>query len=182
VRVALYLIAAFVAFLPAVAVSAAAEGDPRAIPLVDQSGRTFRLQDLAGTPVVVTFIASRCTDACPIANAAFARAYWQMRSDHVRARLVTITLDPVYDTPAVMARVAHRFGVSRDGWRFASGRPKDVRALMRSLGVEAEPDAHGIPEEHTSFVYLLDRDVRLKRTLLLSTALTKDIEGVLAER
>ncbi len=149
---------------------------------MDQSGRTFRLFDFNGTPTVVTFVAARCTDACPIANALFARASAQLRADHVKTRLLTITLDPSHDTPAVMARLARSFGADLAEWRFASGAPADVYRLMRSFGVVEELDAHGIPEEHTSFVYVLDRDVRLKRTIPLSTALTKDIERSLEDR
>jgi cytochrome oxidase Cu insertion factor (SCO1/SenC/PrrC family) len=163
-------------------VAAATPADPRTIPLVDQSGHTFRLADFNGTPTVVTFVAARCTDACPIANALFARASARLRADHVKTRLLTVTLDPSHDTPAVMARLARSFGADLAEWRFASGAPADVFRLMRSFGVVEELDAHGIPEEHTSFVYVLDRDVRLKRTIPLSTALTKDIESSLQDR
>lgn len=159
--------------------AAATFTDPRTIPLIDQKGSTFRLQDLAGVPVVLTFVASRCTDACPIANAAFSQAYTRLRHDRIKALLLTMTLDPDYDTPSVMARVARRFHASSAGWRFASGRPADIRQLMQSLGVEVQPDEHGIPDVHTSFVYVLDRNVRLKSTLLLSTRLTEDLEDVL---
>jgi protein SCO1/2 len=151
--------------------------DPRALPLVDQLGKTFRLRDFAGEPTVLTFVASRCTDACPIANAMFLQTYKRLRHDRVAARLLTVTLDPAYDTPAVMARVARHFGVPRSAWRFASGRPVDVAALMESLGVSARPDAHGIPEEHSSFVYVLDGDVRLHKSLMLSTDLTNEVEA-----
>lgn len=154
-----------------------ASDDPRAIPLVDQLGRTFRLRDFGGTPTVLTFVASRCTDACPIANAMFLQTYKQLRRDRVAARLLTVTLDPAYDTPAVMARVARHFGIPGSAWRFASGRPVDVEALMESLGVSARPDAHGIPEEHSSFVYVLDGDVRLHKSLMLSTGLANDVEA-----
>jgi protein SCO1/2 len=150
--------------------------DPRAIPLVDQGGRTFRLNDFAGTPVVLTFVAARCTDACPIANAAFARTYARLRHDRIAVRFVTVTLDPDHDSPLVMAGLARPFGVDREAWRFASGRPADVRQLMRSLRVDVEPDAHGVPDSHSTSVYILDRDVRLARTLLLSTALTPEVE------
>ena len=162
--------------------SAATPGDPRYIALVDQSGRAFRLIDLSGRPTAVTFVAARCTDACPIANALFARASKRLRADHANTRLVTITLDPAHDTPAVMRHLARSFGADRDAWRFASGAPADVYRLMRSFGVVEEIDAHGIPEEHTSFVYLIDRDVRLKRTIPLSTALTHDIESTFPGR
>jgi protein SCO1/2 len=162
--------------------SAKTWSDPRAIPLVDQRGHTFHLMDLAGRPAVLTFVSARCTDACPIANAAFARAATRLRHDGFRVRLVTITLDPDHDTPLVMAGLARMSNVPLDLWRFASGRPSDVKQLMRSLNVDVEPDAKGIPDEHSSYVYVLDRDVRLKRTLLLSTGLTRDIEDVLTTR
>jgi len=124
-------------------------------------------------------VASRCTDACPIANAMFLATYRRLHRDRVPGRLLTITLDPRYDTPAVMARVARRFGVPRDDWRFASGKVSDVLALMRSLGVDARPGSSGFPEEHSSFVYILDKDVRLKQRLLLSTDLPNEVESAL---
>jgi protein SCO1/2 len=168
-------------FAPASASTPDAWRDPRTIPLVDQSGQTFRLDDLGGTPIVITFVAARCTDACPIANESFARAYAQLRHDRVRARLLTITLDPEHDTPSVMAGLAHPFGVPRDAWRFATGRPADVRELMRSLRVDVQLDAHGVPDQHTSFVYVLDRDVRLARTLMLSTSLSSELEDAVSK-
>lgn len=167
------LVLLLAAFAPA---AASPWTDPRTIPLVDQGGRTFRLADFAGTPVVLTFVAARCTDACPIANMAFARTYGRLRRDRIRALLLTVTLDPDHDSPLVMAGLARGFGVPRAAWRFASGRPADVRRLMRSLRVDVQPDARGIPDSHTSFVYILDRDVRLAQTLMLSTALTGEIE------
>jgi protein SCO1/2 len=164
------------------ALASQAAADPRTIPLVDQRGATFRLNDLAGEPTVVTFVASRCSDACPIANALFSKTNKQLQRDGLAAHLVTVTLDPGYDTPAVMSRVAKRYGVAPSAWRFASGRPSDVRSLMRSLGVDAQADARGIPDQHTTFVYVLDRKVLLQRTLLLSTDLTNEIEAAVRKR
>lgn len=155
--------------------------DPRSIALVDQAGVTFRLADLRGRPAVVTFVASRCTDACPIANAAFAQLRARLDRDRVTARLVTITLDPDYDTPFVMSQLARSFRANPRGWIFASGTPANVTRLMRSLGVVAVKDAKGIPEEHSSFAYVLDRGTRLSRTLLLSTSLAEDAERALDE-
>jgi protein SCO1/2 len=180
-RLSLWLFSALVLLmsLTYARVTASPWTDPRALPLVDQGGRTFHLNDFAGTPVVLTFVAARCTDACPIANAAFARTYARLRHDRISARFVTVTLDPDHDSPLVMAGLARLFGVPREAWRFASGRPSDVRQLMRSLRVDVEPDAHGVPDAHSSFVYILDRDVRLARTLMLSTALTPEVEDAI---
>jgi cytochrome oxidase Cu insertion factor (SCO1/SenC/PrrC family) len=156
--------------------------DPRAIPLVDQTGATFRLSDLGGRPALVTFVATRCSDACPLANAAFAKLRVRLDRDRVAARLVTITLDPAYDTPFVMSQVARGFHADARDWIFASGSPENVSRLMRSLGVVAVKGRSGVPDQHSSFVYVLDRSTRLSRTLLLSTDMAEDAERALAER
>jgi cytochrome oxidase Cu insertion factor (SCO1/SenC/PrrC family) len=129
----------------------------------------------------VTFVATRCSDACPIANAAFYKLAERLRRDRVDAQLLTVTLDPAYDTPYVMSTSARRFRALAPSWRFASGRVADVRRLMASLGVVARPDKHGVPEEHSSFVYLLDEHVRLAKTFLLSSDLADQGERALRE-
>jgi protein SCO1/2 len=160
-------------------VAAPAAPDAMHRTLVDQFGTRFRIADLAGRPVVVTFVASRCTDACPIANAEFAHLADRLKHDRTRATLLTITLDPAYDSPLIMAGEAHRYAADERVWRLASGDPADVRAVMRAFGVVAQPDAHGVPEDHSSFVYVLDAHGKLSRTLLLSTNLPDEAAAAL---
>ena len=161
---------------------AAPADDVRAIPLVDQSGAVFRILDLRGRPALLTFVATRCTDACPIANVAFDRLRSRLQHDRIDARLVTITLDPAYDTPFVMSRLAHSLRADTQDWVFASGRPADVERLMRSLGVLAVTGKSGIPDQHSTFVYVLDHRARLTRSLLLSTDIGQQVEQALAQR
>ena len=178
-RVAGAMLASTAFFATALVPLPARAEDPRTIALVDQTGQAFRFADLRGNPTLVTFVATRCTDACPIANVAFARLNRRLREDHIAARLVTVTLDPDYDTPFVMAGLARSFSANPARWAFASGHAASVRRLMRSFGVIAEKDKNGVPDVHGSFVYLLDRHVRLQRTLLLSTGLETDAERAL---
>jgi protein SCO1 len=159
--------------------AASAKRDPLRIPMVDQHGTRFTLADLHGRPVVVTFVATRCADACPIAGAMFAKLAERLRRDKIRAQLLSITLDPGYDSPFVMARYAEAYGADAATWRLASGVPHDVRALMGAFGVVARPDRNGVPDAHTSFVYVLDSRGRLARTLLLSTNLVNEATKVL---
>jgi protein SCO1/2 len=159
--------------LAAVPVAAAA---PRAdaIPLIDQAGRRFALRDLRGRPFAVTFIASRCTDACPILDAQFALVQRRLAALRSPAQLVTITLDPGYDTPFVMARLAHDYAADPRRWRLASGTMRDVTALRRAFGVGVAADARGVPDVHDTFVYVIGRDGS-ERTLFASTNLVDDL-------
>jgi cytochrome oxidase Cu insertion factor (SCO1/SenC/PrrC family) len=154
--------------------SGARTADPRELRLVDQRGAVFSLAGLRGEPVFVTFVATRCTDACPIAEALFARLARRIREEHVRARLVTITLDPAYDTPFVMARLGHELDADPRVWQLASGEPAAIHALMRAFGVVARADAAGIPDVHSTFVYALDARVRLAKTFLLSSNIVSE--------
>lgn len=147
--------------------------------LVDQSGSKFRIADLAGEPTIITFVATRCTDACPIADAMFSRLQTRLAHDRTHVMLLTITLDPTYDSPFVMARTAHQYGSNPRTWRFVSGTVGNVRGVMSAFGVVATPDKHGVPEVHSSFVYVLDSHQRLARTLLLSSNLPDDVAGLL---
>jgi protein SCO1/2 len=156
----------------------AREPDPRLITLVDQRGAAFRIADLTGRRTAIIFIATRCADACPIADAEFYRLYTRLRRDR-GARLLTITLDPGYDTPFVMSLAAKRFAADPDVWRFASGRPDDLRRLLRAFAVVSQTDEHGVPDVHTTFVYVLDRQARLAQTLLLSNQTPDEVERAL---
>jgi cytochrome oxidase Cu insertion factor (SCO1/SenC/PrrC family) len=158
----------------------ARESDPRALSFVDQRGARFTLGALRGRPSLVTFVATRCSDTCPIATALFSRLRDRLRREHIDATLVELTLDPEYDTPFVMQRYARAYsdGAVAD-WRFASGAPADVHALMRSFGITAQRGVRGIPDVHSSFVYVLDDRARLTRTLPLSTNLVNEAVRVL---
>ncbi len=146
-------------------------GDPRDTPLLDQRGNAFTIGALAGKPLLLTFVASRCSDACPIADAMFDRIYMRLRRERIDARLLTVTLDPDYDTPFVMAGFAHEFDPDAGVWRFASGKPADVRRLMRAFGIVTQTGRDGVPDVHSTFVYVLDRHMRRSDAFLLSTNL-----------
>jgi protein SCO1/2 len=139
--------------------------------LIDQTGRRFTLDQLRGTPLVVAFVATRCTSACPLINARFARAQDVFAQQHMNARLLTITLDPKHDSPAVMRRLAKRFGADPKRWLVASGSVSDVTRIMNAFGVAAREGADGVPDEHTTFVYVFDRNGVLRERIFASSTL-----------
>jgi cytochrome oxidase Cu insertion factor (SCO1/SenC/PrrC family) len=138
--------------------------DVRDVPLVDQRGATFTLRGL-NRPTAVIFVASRCTDACPIAEALFARLAAKLRHAHLDARLLTVTLEPDYDRPFVMARRAQAFHADPARWRWASGDPAAVRGVLDAFNV-----ARLNGKYHGTFAYVLDAHALPVRLVLLSTS------------
>jgi protein SCO1 len=152
-----------------------AQIQPRQPRLVDQRGRSFTLASLTGSPLAVTFIAAHCTDACPLINAQFADAARRIERAHLRARLLTITLDPEHDSVLTMRDLAARFEANPRYWMLASGSVREVHAIMRAFGAVSEEGRHGYRDEHTTFVYLFNSGGELVQTMLASSALSDAI-------
>jgi protein SCO1/2 len=106
-----------------------------AVPLVDQTGRAFSLTQLRGNAVVLTFIYTRCADArmCPLVSLKYARL--QHAIGNAPVRLVELTLDPVFDTPAVLRRYGAAYGANASRWRLATGAPDSLADLAARLGI-----------------------------------------------
>ncbi len=116
--------------------------------LTNQDGKRIALGDYRGRALVVTFIYTRCPvpDQCPLLSANFAQLNSAVASDaslNKRAHLLSVTLDPEYDKPAVLKSYGKTYaGGKFDDWDFAGGDPVEVRRLAESLGLtyKAEGD------------------------------------------
>ncbi|HEX8188521.1 MAG TPA: SCO family protein [Pyrinomonadaceae bacterium] len=118
------------------------------VKLVNQDGRPLSTKRLGGRALVVTFIYTRCPvpDYCPLMSANFARLNAAILGDEVlrkRAHLLSVTLDPEYDKPAVLKAYGTTYaGGEFDNWDFATGEAAEVRRLAEFFGLtyKAEGD------------------------------------------
>lgn len=120
--------------------------------LVDQDGRPRRFYDdlLRGRKVLINFAFTSCKGACPTMTANLARAQALIRSRGERVTILTISVDPVNDTPAVLKQYATRLKAGA-GWYFLTGSPENVAAVLKRLGGQGRK-----PEEHTMTLLLGD--------------------------
>lgn len=98
--------------------------------LIDQGGRPVRRGDLEGKVWIANFIFTNCPDECPLMTVEMA----QMQSELAHMadfRLVSISVDPDRDTPAVLSEYAERFNADPGRWLFLTG---DKRAIYRLAG------------------------------------------------
>jgi protein SCO1 len=120
------------------------EGDvvPEAA-LTDQTGAPRPPSSLRGHRVALTFIYTRCPvpDFCPLMDKHFAAIQRDVRmsSDLADVRLVSVSLDPEFDTPAVLARHAKTVGADPRLWYFATGARDEVLGFARRFGITTEP-------------------------------------------
>lgn len=122
--------------------------------LTDQGGRTIQSADLRGKVTAIDFIYTRCPlpDVCPRLSANFALL---QRRFGPNVALISITVDPDYDTPAVLRDYARRWSAG-PGWRFLTG---DVARVAAALGEIYWADEGSIG--HNSTTSIFDREGRL---------------------
>jgi protein SCO1/2 len=126
------------------------EGD--AVPdaaLIDQTGASRPLSSLRGHRVALTFIYTRCPlpDFCPLMDKHFAAVQREIQTapDLSDVRLMSVSVDPAFDTPSVLARHAKTVGADPRVWYFATGARDDVLGFARRFGITTEPgEAEGI--------------------------------------
>ncbi len=108
--------------------------------LLDASGHTRRLSDWEGHTLAVTFIYTRCPlpDFCPRMDRNFAETQRAIEADPAlrqQARLLSVSFDPAYDTPEVLAQHASRVGADPAMWTFATGRSDQIETFAGRFGV-----------------------------------------------
>jgi protein SCO1/2 len=100
--------------------------------VVDQHGRSLRLDALRGRPALVGFVFTRCGNerACPLTMRRLVSVQQAIPAEQLQ--LVVFTLDPAYDTPERLSAYAERFGAD-PSLRLFTGDPWLLREGLPSL-------------------------------------------------
>jgi len=83
-------------------------------------------------PVMVTFIFTTCTTICPVLSATFSAARGLLDGEKVKPRMVSISIDPEYDTPARLQDYAERYEAGPE-WQFLTGDRDAILAVQRAF-------------------------------------------------
>ena len=146
--------------------------------LTDQNGRPVRLSDFKGRVVVVDFIYTRCPlpDVCPRLSANFAYLAKRLRGRDLT--LLSITIDPTYDTPAVLAEYRRRWQADGETWRFLTGTPEQTRNAAGFFGLIYWPEEGSIT--HTSSTAVIGREGVLRALIEGSSYRPEQLRDIVA--
>ena len=128
------------------------------VSLVNQDGKRISLQQYRGRALLVTFIYTRCPlpDYCTLMSNNFAEIRRELDKSPERgagAHLLSITLDPAYDTPKVLRSygAAHTDNYQNEkfeDWEFATGKPEEIQRAANFFGMgykqEGEEIVHSL--------------------------------------
>lgn len=149
------------------------------IKVMDQDGnsRHFYGDLVKGKTVVVNFVYTTCTTICPPLGAMFGRLQKSLGSRLGKdVYLISISVDPVTDTPARLRAWAAQFGTNV-GWTLVTGERADLNRLLRVLGTDTSS-----PENHSALVLIVnDKTGIWKRVYGLGSiaALTRSVREMM---
>lgn len=138
--------------------------------LIDQMDQPFGSQQLRDKVWIADFIFTRCAGPCPMMTSRMAQLQDQLSQHHRRDEivLVSITVDPEHDTPAVLQAYARLAHASDTRWRFLTGHPDNIHALVRSgfrlpVGTDSDnANNTNMPIFHSQKFALVDRSGRVR--------------------
>lgn len=114
---------------------------------LNQNGKKVRLHHYRGRVLLLTFIYTRCPlpDYCPLMTSNFAEVNRGLDKDPslgAKTRLLSISVDPVYDRPKVLRVYAERYGgpTAFKRWEFVTGAPDDIKTVAQFFGLSYWPD------------------------------------------
>ena len=106
------------------------------VELMDQNARTHALKGplTEDRLLVIYFSYTLCTSICPIGNDVMAELDELLPAD-ADVRLLSITIDPTRDTPALMRKAAESFGAS-ERWIWLTGTTGEIGRLLEAFDAD----------------------------------------------
>ena len=104
-------------------------GDIPPFELLDNFGQSFTEENISGEIWVADLIFTTCAGPCPIMST-------EMRSLHKyylgnkNIHMVTITVNPDYDSPEVLTEYGERYDADFDKWHFLTGKYENIQSLI----------------------------------------------------
>ena len=113
--------------------------------VIDQDGQRLRFYDdvLKDKVVAINFVFTNCQGACPLMTRQLTLVRDMLGSVGEDVHFVSISIDPVRDTPAAMKEFAETHDADQDGWLFVTGDPDNLARIVKKLGqFTDEVEAH----------------------------------------
>jgi protein SCO1/2 len=136
--------------------------------LTNQNGLVETLADLTNHVWVADIIFTRCAGPCPRMTAQM-KSLQDLLPQGSKAKLVTLTTDPDFDTPPVMKRYGERFNADFTRWTFLTGTKKEIAALaggsLKLSAVPVKPEDQKNSADlfiHTTIFVVVDKHAQLR--------------------
>jgi protein SCO1 len=130
--------------------------------LTERSSREVKNQELAGKIWIADFVYTSCGGICPIMSEKMRKLQDRLPAE---IQLVSFSVDPDTDTPAVLTEYAKRYGADPNRWLFLTGNKESLYRLSKEgfkLAVQDTDGTQAEPITHSSRFALVDRQGRIR--------------------
>ena len=130
---------------------------------VDQDSSIITPQTFENKIYVTDFFFTSCPTICPVMKKQMLRVYGAFENNNEVA-LLSHTIDPEYDTVALLHEYAQRLGVKSDKWHFVTGEKDAIyETAQKSYMVTADEDSNAPGGFiHSGAFILVDKDRRIR--------------------
>ncbi len=136
--------------------------------LTNQENRVTTLADLSNRVWVADIIFTRCAGSCPVMSTEM-KSLQDALPSASQVKLVTLTTDPDYDTPAILKRYGERYGADFQRWTFLTGSKKELAGLatggLKLGSTPVPPQDRQSPVDlfvHSTIFVVVDKQARLR--------------------
>lgn len=129
--------------------------------LLDRNGKSFKISDYRGKPLLVSYIYTSCSEICPATTQYLAKAvkYMQAALGADSFAVLTVGFNAPFDSPMMMRDFANRQDIKLPNWEFASADAATMRNLTRNLGFSYEYSVAGF--NHISLLTVIDQNGKI---------------------
>lgn len=128
--------------------------------LIDQNGQNVSEADLKGQPSLIFFGFTHCPDVCPTTLFEVSEILGKMGEDAKRVNALFVTVDPERDTPEKLKDYLSSFHPRLRGLTGDAAAVAAIEKAYRVYSKKVPLEGGGYTMDHTSLVYLMDKDGR----------------------
>lgn len=134
----------------------------------DIDGNEVSMSSLDGKVRLVYFFYTNCPDVCPPTTFMLSQVQDKLKEEGAFGKsvdIVSVTIDPVRDTPDALRKFGDKFNADYAGWKFLRGDEAATADLATKYGLIAVKDADGF-YSHANLIVLVDKKGRMRQQIL----------------
>ena len=130
---------------------------------VDQDSTVITNESFAGNIYVADFFFTTCRTICPVMKTQLVRVYAATR-DMPDVLILSHTIDPEYDTVALLHDFARRLGVESKRWHFVTGSKDSIYKIAQTSYFATAMEDRTEPDRfiHSGAFLLIDKARRIR--------------------
>lgn len=142
------------------------------------NGQPVSMQNLTGKIRLVTFFYTHCPDECPLTAFEMEQVQNQLKQQGLfgtKVDFISISIDPVGDTPTLIRRFANHAHADFNGWYWLHGNAATTTQVLNKWGIQVKQGTNPETIEHVIKTELIDANGNIRATYTTTQLPTKQV-------